>query len=135
MNVRNCRGCGRVFNYVSGPVTCPACRDKLEEKFQEVKGYITDHKGSGIQEVADACEVEVGQIRQWLREGRLELSADSPLYLNCESCGVPIRSGKFCEKCATSMTKSLQEVMKTGKPAASKPKKDDAEGPKMRFLK
>ena len=82
MNVRNCRSCGCIFNYVAGQVICPACRDKLEKKFQEVKEYIRENKGVGIQEVADACEVDVGQIRQWLREERLELATDSALYLN-----------------------------------------------------
>lgn len=135
MNVRNCRSCGRIFNYVMGPAICPACRDKLEEKFQEVKDYVRENKGAGIQEVAEKCDVEVSQIRQWLREERLELAADSALYLNCESCGAPIRSGKFCEKCAGNMTRSLQEVLNANKPAAGKSKKDDAEGPKMRFLK
>ena len=37
MNVRNCRNCGRIFNYVTGTVICPGCRDALEAKFQEVK--------------------------------------------------------------------------------------------------
>ena len=134
MNVRNCRSCGRIFNYVSGPPTCPSCREKLEEKFQEVKEYIRNNKGTGIQAVAEACEVEVAQIRQWLREERLELSEDSGIYLTCESCGAPIRSGRFCEKCANSMTRNLQDVLKANKPAP-KPVKDDAEGPKMRFLK
>ena len=46
------------FNYVVGPVLCPACREKLEEKFQEVKEYIRDHKGVGIMEVSEACDVD-----------------------------------------------------------------------------
>ena len=134
MNVRNCRKCGTLFNYVSGPPICPACREKLEEKFQEVKTYISDNKGAGIHEVAEACEVEISQIQQWLREERLELSSDSPLYLNCESCGTPIRSGRFCEKCTLNMTRSLQNVLKANKPAP-RHEKNDGEGPKMRFLK
>ena len=36
MNVRNCRKCGTIFNYVMGPIVCPACREALEEKFKEV---------------------------------------------------------------------------------------------------
>lgn len=134
MNVRNCRTCGRIFNYVSGPPICPSCRAKLEEKFQEVKEYIRDNRGVGIKEVAESCEVEVGQIRQWLREERLELSEESGAYLTCESCGTPIRSGRFCEKCAANMTRNLESVLKSNKPV-SKPTKNEAEGPKMRFLK
>lgn len=136
MNVRNCRTCGRIFNYVAGPAMCPACREKLEEKFQQVKEFIRENKGVGIPEVAEACDVDAGQIRQWLREERLELSQDSPMYLTCESCGGPIRTGRFCEKCAGNLTRSLQDVLKGSRAAApAKPAKNDAEGPKMRFLK
>ena len=39
-DIRNCRICGKIFNYVMGPVVCPRCKEKLEEKFQEVKKYI-----------------------------------------------------------------------------------------------
>ena len=136
MNVRNCRMCGAIYNYVAGPNICPSCREGLEAKFQEVKEYIRDHKGCGIQEVADACDVETGQIRQWLREDRLELAEGSALLLNCESCGAPIRSGRFCDRCASNMTKGLNEAFGIGqkKEAPKKPEKD-ADRAKMRFLK
>ncbi|MCI9437345.1 MAG: flagellar protein [Lachnospiraceae bacterium] len=135
MNVRNCRNCGCIFNYVTGPVICPACREKLEEKFQEVKEYIRDNKGAGIPEVAEACDVEVAQIRQWLREGRLELTEDAQMYLSCETCGKPIRSGRFCEKCTLNMSRGFQEVLNAGKDTSPRQAKNDGEGPKMRYLK
>ena len=135
MNVRNCRSCGCIFNYVTGPKICPACREKLEMKFQEVKEYIRGHKGVGIPEVAEACEVDAGQIRQWLREERLELSSEAAAALTCESCGKPIRSGRFCEKGVVNMSKGFQEVLNTGRQTAPKPAKNEAEGPKMRYLK
>ncbi len=135
MNVRNCRSCGRIFNYVGGMGICPACREKLEQKFQEVKDYIREHKGVGINEVSEACDVEPNQIRQWLREDRLELAPDSAIQLACESCGAPIRSGRFCEKCTNNMTKNFKDVLRSGQPEPQKRPKDDGEGPKMRFLK
>lgn len=136
MNIKNCRVCGRIFNYVSGPSTCPVCRESLEAKFQEVKEYIREHKGVGIAQVAEACDVDAGQIRQWLRDERLEVTEDSALYLTCESCGGPIRSGRFCEKCKNNMTKDLKDVLKSGQPKLT-PKKENKEdaGAKMRFLK
>lgn len=136
MNVRNCRSCGRIFNYVAGMAICPACREKMEQKFQEVKDYIRENKGVGITEVAEACDVDAGQIRQWLREERLEITEDSAIMLACESCGAPIRSGRFCEKCTFNMTKGLNDVLKANKAQKEvRVPKNDGEGPKMRFLK
>ena len=136
MNIRNCKICGRIFNYMSGPPTCPSCRESMEAKFQEVKEYIRENRGVGIAEVAEACDVDPAQIRQWLRDDRLEVTEDSAVFLNCESCGAPIRSGKFCEKCKASMSQSFSDVIKTSRP---EPPKQNTEDPKqnarMRFLK
>lgn len=135
MNIRNCRVCGRIFNYMSGAPICPACRDDVEAKFQEVKEYIREHRGAGIMEVAEACDVEPAQIRQWLRDDRLEVTEDSAMFLNCESCGAPIRSGKFCEKCKTNMSQGFSEVLKTNRPAPKPEKKSGSDdSARMRFL-
>ena len=52
MNVRNCRKCGKLFNYMMGMPICPACKEKLEQKFQEVKKYIRENRMSGIKAVS-----------------------------------------------------------------------------------
>ena len=135
MNIRNCRVCGKIFNYVSGPSTCPACRESLEAKFQEVKEYIREHKGVGITQVAEACDVEPAQIRQWLKDDRLEVTEDSALYLTCESCGAAIRSGRFCEKCKNNVTQDLKNILNTGRPKPAPKKETKEDGAKMRFLK
>ena len=133
MNVRNCRKCGKLFNYAMGPIICPQCRDELEEKFKQVKAYISEHNGCGIQEVARECEVEVSQIQQWLREERLQFSEDSMVQLTCESCGTTIRSGRFCEKCKNEMANGFSNAIR---PTAPPPveKKETKEAPRMRFL-
>ncbi|MDL2301206.1 flagellar protein [Lachnospiraceae bacterium OttesenSCG-928-D06] len=136
MNVRNCRGCGKLFNYVAGPPTCPACREKMEKKFQEVKTYIRENTGASISEVAEACEVDSGQIRQWIRDDRLELTENSPIRLSCESCGEQIRSGKYCEKCKNQVASGFNDILQSAKPKeAPKMQKTDKDNPKMRFLK
>lgn len=137
MNVRNCRRCGRIFNYLAGSPVCPACREKLDEKFQEVKEYIREHRGAGIGEVAEACDVDPSQIRQWLREERLEVTEDSAVFLNCEVCGAPIRSGKYCDSCKLSMTKGFSEVLRTSHPQPEQPKRSASDNPnaRMRYLK
>ena len=135
MNVRNCRNCGRIFNYVVGPILCPACREKMEEKFQEVKEYIREHKGVGIMEVSEACDVDAAQIRQWLREERLEVTEDSAIYLVCESCGASIRTGRFCEKCKNDVTRGFKDIVDSARPTLQDlGEKRDRDSAKMRFL-
>ena len=82
MNARNCRKCGKLFNYVSGPPICMACRDDLEAKFQEVKAYIQDHVQASIPEVSEACDVSKNQIQQWLKDERLQLAEGSGITLH-----------------------------------------------------
>ena len=136
MNVRNCRNCGRIFNYVTGTVICPGCRDALEAKFQEVKEYVSTHRGAGIAEVAEACEVDAAQIRQWLRDERLEVTEDSAIFLTCEGCGGPIRSGRYCEDCNNAMKRGFRDIIRANRTETTpqKPKTDKDSNAKMRFL-
>ncbi len=137
MNVKNCRGCGRLFNYVAGPFLCQVCKEGLEAKFQEVKEYIRANPGVGINEVSVACDVSPSQIQQWLREERLEVTEDSPIFLFCEGCGANIRFGKYCDKCKNSLASDLKGAMnsmKAQQPEAKQKKKDPKDNPKMRFL-
>lgn len=134
MNVRNCRKCGKLFNHISGTPICPACKEALENKFQDVKKYIRENRLADIKEVADACEVEVSQIQQWIREDRLEFTADSPVKLPCENCGEMIRSGKYCEKCKREMANNLSNAIEKPKKIIEQPKKVQPSGNKMRFL-
>lgn len=134
MDIRNCRNCGNIFNYLSGPIVCPACKESLEAKFQEVKLYIEEHPGVGIKQVSDACDVETSQIQQWLREERLEVTENSAIYLNCESCGAPIRSGRYCDKCRNNLTNGFKSVIRSYQPVQEPEKKKPDEKNKMRFL-
>ncbi|MBD5531425.1 MAG: flagellar protein [Lachnospiraceae bacterium] len=134
MNVRNCRKCGRIFNYVAGPHICPACREKQEEKFQEVKNFIRDNKDATINVVSEECDVEIPQIQQWIREERLAFSDDSPIGVSCENCGAMIKTGRFCEKCKKGMANDLSNAIRKPEAPKLEPKKQDRENPKMRFL-
>ena len=94
MNVKNCRRCGRIFNYLGGQPICPSCREEIEKKFDTVKNYIRDNPKVGIPAVCEACEVDSNQIQQWIREERLQLTAESPIGVPGENCGTLIHSGK-----------------------------------------
>lgn len=112
MDVKSCRRCRKLFNYVAGPHICPACREALEEKFREVKTFIEEHAHSSIHDVAEACKVDTNQITQWVREERLQFSDELAVGFGCERCGANIRSGRFCSKCKMEMTNSFSAAIK-----------------------
>lgn len=110
MDVRSCRSCGRLFNYLQGPSICPACRKKLEDKFEEVKNYIREHESATIPEISEENDVSVKQIKQWVREERLVFTENSPVGIECENCGAMIRTGRFCDKCKNNMANNLKQM-------------------------
>jgi flagellar operon protein (TIGR03826 family) len=132
MDVRNCRGCGRLFNYLSGPPLCPSCLKALDLKFEEVKKYVYDHPRCDMQEVSKECNVSVQQIRQWIREERLSFADDSPIGIDCEGCGATIKTGRYCKACKDRLARGLTNLYQTEKPVQKK--KDPRESARMRFL-
>ena len=135
MNIRNCKKCGKIFNYVTGPVICPRCREDQESKFQEVKKYVQENRGADIAEVAEVCEVEIKQIRQWIREERLQFADDSPIRIPCEGCGAMIQSGRFCDKCKAELTSGFKQTLGQNKPREMEKKTDRSDRDRMHFLK
>ena len=132
MDVRSCRTCGRLFNYLQGTPICPACKKKLEEKFEQVKLYIREHELAPLSEISAENDVSVKQLKQWVREERLTFSENSPVGVECETCGATIRSGRFCNKCKNDMANSLHK-MYAMPPAEEGPKKS-RDKDRMRFL-
>lgn len=131
MEVRNCKECGKLFNYLGGMPLCPACRNALEDKFQQVKDYIYEHRDVDIHKVAEDNDVSVQQLRQWVREERLEFSEASQVGLACEKCGVMIRSGRFCKQCKDKLANSFGSMYQTPKEQVKKATDSNA---RMRFL-
>ena len=134
MDVMNCKRCRRLFNYIGGQPICPQCREEMEKIFQEVKKYLFDHRNANIKEVVENCDVDENQIRQWIREERLEFSPGIDIGMFCEKCGAPITSGRFCEKCKASMINDLSAAGRRPEPEAPKQTKPQSHENKMRFL-
>lgn len=137
MNVKNCRKCGKLFNYVFGMQVCQDCQNAQEELFQKAKEYVRENPGCSANELAKEVGVEMQQIRQWIREERLQFTEDSQIQLNCETCGARILTGRFCDACKNNMSNSLQSAFgMNSKPVKQEPeKRRTAESNKMRFLK
>ncbi len=133
MDVRNCKSCGKLFNYLGNSTPfCPQCMKALEDKFAEVKQYIYDNPGANIDQVSKDMDVSVRQIQRWVREEKLTFAEGSMVGIECESCGTMIRTGRFCGACKQKMIQGLGDAMpKHEEPAVKKDKDTSA---RMRFL-
>lgn len=131
MDVRNCKMCGRLFNYSGNPV-CPGCSKKLEEKFVVVRDYIRENPSSSITVVSEETEVPMQQIKRWIREERLTFSKDSGVSIQCEKCGAAILTGRYCKECKRTMTQSFEGLYNQNSPEQRA--KKSAESARMRFI-
>lgn len=111
MPLANCERCGRMFQTIAGIKICSRCRENDDEIYKVVKDYVYDNPGVTIDEVSAAVDVPEKMILKFLREGRLETQGEAML-IECEKCGAPIKSGKFCNKCTKQMTMGLKEAAK-----------------------
>ena len=136
MDVRNCRQCGKLYNYIGGSYRnlCPSCIKQLEDKFIEIKEYIRDNKVASISEISDKFEVSTKQIEQWVREERLCFTDDSPIGLQCECCGATIKTGRYCDKCKGTMANKLDNLYKAPAAAPAPRAGRVRDNARMRFL-
>lgn len=105
--LKNCKRCGRLFVYTGNPL-CSYCLEEDEKIYKKVREYIEQHPRCTVMEVSEALDVPVEKIIQFLREGKLELSKEnSNMMLDCERCGRPIKTGRFCKECAEVLEKEL----------------------------
>ncbi len=131
MDIRNCKNCNKMFNYIGKPI-CPTCEKLLEDKFQEVKKYVKEHPEAPITMVAEENDVSVNQIKRWVRQERLAFSDASMVGLECEKCGAMIKTGRFCDNCKTTMTNNLASAIKKKPEPVVEPRQK--ESARMRFL-
>ncbi len=123
MEVKVCKNCRRLFNYVYGPELCPDCSKIVskeneisagketafmlrplgreeEDKFEKVKDYILAHPRASIVQIAEANDMLPTKLLDWVREDRLAFSDESAnAWFTCEKCGAKIKSGRFCCRC------------------------------------
>lgn len=110
-DVRNCRKCGKIFNYLGGSPICPACKQLDEDDFKKIKEYLYDNPRAGLNQVSIELDISVEKIKRFLKDGRLEiLSDDGNMILECESCGKSIKSGRYCSECERDLTMNLRNT-------------------------
>ncbi|MBQ3061735.1 MAG: flagellar protein [Lachnospiraceae bacterium] len=133
MEVRNCRICGNLFNYVMGAQHCPLCKANLDKVFEQVKEFLYENKGATIAQVCQNIDVSKRQIEQWVREERLTFATAEGSGVTCKRCAKPIMSGTYCESCKTRVIGNLNSAYKTPN-VVVKETPNYASRAKMRFL-
>ncbi len=133
MEVKVCMRCKKMFQYITGPSICPKCRQIEEEQFQKVKEYLRENPGAAMNVVSEETSVPVKLIQSFLKQGRLEVVPGSPMMIQCEKCGAPIVTGKYCNKCKAELVGELSAV--ASEITRAKDANSEHHNEKMRFLK
>ncbi len=110
--LQSCIRCDKIFLFTGvGKCICAKCNAADEEIFNTVKDYIYDHPSAMIKEVAEKTGVKIGRIKSYLKEGRLIISDDSAIFLNCEVCGAQLKFGRVCRNCADTLSNEMKSAM------------------------
>lgn len=110
---RVCQSCGGVMIYKGvGEYRCEDCNYLDFDDYGKVRAYIEQHKGATTIEIEQHTGVSQKTIRQLLRESRLEIATGSRLFMHCERCKKPIRSGVLCPECELNQHRMLEEQMR-----------------------
>lgn len=133
-DIRSCLGCRRMFHYMGfGHSYCAVCKEKDEVDFNKVKDYIYECGTATALEVSEYTGVSLKTIELYLREGRLIIPEDSPIFIKCEKCREDIRSGRLCADCAYQLDVYERRAMEFDDFQIGEKPKEKKEG-KMRYL-
>lgn len=96
-----CSKCGYDLTFKGvGSYMCERCHNVEYDDYGLVRNYVEIHPGASVAEVSDATGVDERDINEMLRDGRIEIAAESKVFLKCDGCGKEIRFGKYCSECS-----------------------------------
>lgn len=107
---RTCRKCNGVMVFKGvGEYQCEDCGYVDYDDYGKVRAYIETHRGATAVEIEAAIGVSQRSIRRMLRESRIEVAEGSKMFLRCEMCGKPIRSGQYCNECEAKIHRNMED--------------------------
>ncbi|WP_312476088.1 flagellar protein [Neobacillus sp.] len=104
----NCPKCGKLFLRIRN--ICDVCYKKQEDDFLKAAAYLRDHTGITLQELSEATDVSVTQIRQFIWAGRILVDNFPNLSYPCESCRNMIQKGRKCSSCMDTLNRLANQV-------------------------
>ena len=95
---------GHMMYKGGGCYVCESCGEEYLTDFGKVKRFINTYGPSNAITISRETGVSRHKIQEFLRDGRVEVVDDATNKVAfCLSCGVPIRSGKYCNLCQSRM--------------------------------
>lgn len=96
-------GCKHLELINLGIYRCENCGKDNYDDFQTIRNYLDKVGSASALEIERNTGVPRNVVKHFFREEYLEISGNS-ISVPCESCGAPIRTGMYCEKCKQEMT-------------------------------
>ena len=105
-----CKECGGVMVFKGvGEYHCEDCGAVDYDDYGKVRCYIEQNKGATAAQIEQAIGVSQRTVRRLLKDGRIEITEGSKVFLRCELCGKQIRSGQYCPECEIKVHRNLEE--------------------------
>lgn len=98
-----CPNCNILMKYkYAGIYVCEKCGAEELNDFGKIKKYLAENGPTNAVELSAKTGVRRSKIGEYLRLGRVEIPENSPVFIHCKGCGVPIRFGNYCANCVRS---------------------------------
>lgn len=106
----NCSKCDGLMVFMGvGEYRCEECGNVEYDDYGKVRLYLESHRGATAAKIEEDSGVSQKNIRQMLKESRLEITSESNVFLKCEFCSKQIRSGRFCRECEMNYHRQIEE--------------------------
>lgn len=106
-----CKNCGGIMVFQGiGEYRCEDCGAVDYDDYGKVRRFIEQHRGVNAVQIETALGIPQKTIRRMLKEGRLEIAADSRSFLKCEMCGKTIRTGRYCPECEMNLHRKMEDT-------------------------
>lgn len=128
--MRNCDRCGKIYASPN-PKLCSDCVKQDQDDFNVVREFLKENPKVSIEVISEATGVDELKIREYLRQGQLELADVNGPALECTRCGKPISKGDYCVLCQ----REIQNSLRSGGSQPKAVSKDKASGRESFFLK
>ena len=95
-----CKYCNGKLKMVGrGIYECQLCRRENYDYYRTIRNYLERHGPSSKYMIHRATGVPKESIEYFFQQEMLEIPMASNVRMRCRKCGLPIRTGIYCERC------------------------------------